>query len=190
MPKYTENLNLYEIDTVEDASKTFNFDTALNDNWDKLDESVTKIDDDVTALSGRVDTLEANKTITVTGAVKGSATLKKNTSELTIKTELGTSYGMSGLTAFFTACMPDWDSAVALDAKTTYTATEAGWVRWYRHENDKDYHLLVNEKICGCVRAAGSHDACGSAVLVPVTVGDTYRCTGKSQFEFYPLRGA
>lgn len=37
MPKNTENLNLYEVDPSTDGNMTFNIDTMMNDNWDKLD---------------------------------------------------------------------------------------------------------------------------------------------------------
>ncbi len=40
---YTPNLNLFKYDTAEDGKQVFSIDTALNDNWDILDERVSQI---------------------------------------------------------------------------------------------------------------------------------------------------
>lgn len=40
MADYTEKLNLYEIDKVNDVFSTFDIDTVLNENWQKIDENV------------------------------------------------------------------------------------------------------------------------------------------------------
>lgn len=40
MASYTTNLNLLKKDPVEDGADTFNIDTMLNDNWDKIDRAV------------------------------------------------------------------------------------------------------------------------------------------------------
>ena len=37
MASYTEYLGLYEKDTILDRNDTFNIDTMLNENWDRLD---------------------------------------------------------------------------------------------------------------------------------------------------------
>jgi hypothetical protein len=37
MSKQTKNLGLFEYDPTDDGAKTFNLETALNENWDKLD---------------------------------------------------------------------------------------------------------------------------------------------------------
>lgn len=39
MSKTTTNLGLFQYDPETDGSKTFNIDTALNKNWDKVDEA-------------------------------------------------------------------------------------------------------------------------------------------------------
>ena len=41
MPINTEILGLFKYDVVQDANSTFNITSALNDNWDKLDKSIT-----------------------------------------------------------------------------------------------------------------------------------------------------
>lgn len=40
MPSYTKNLELLKKDPVEDGSDTFNIETMLNENWDKIDKAV------------------------------------------------------------------------------------------------------------------------------------------------------
>ncbi len=42
MSKYTTNLNLFEFEST-DGSSTFNIDTCLNDNWDKIDNAVSAL---------------------------------------------------------------------------------------------------------------------------------------------------
>lgn len=37
MGNYTGNLKLYKADPVTDGNDTFNIDTMLNENWDKID---------------------------------------------------------------------------------------------------------------------------------------------------------
>lgn len=45
MGSNTNNLNLYKANPVEDANDTFNIETMLNDNWDKVDDAVgNKVD--------------------------------------------------------------------------------------------------------------------------------------------------
>ena len=40
MASYTNHLKLLKKDPVADGADTFNIDTMLNDNWDKVDEAV------------------------------------------------------------------------------------------------------------------------------------------------------
>lgn len=42
MPSYTKNLELLKKDPVEDGSDTFNIETMLNENWDKIDRQVLR----------------------------------------------------------------------------------------------------------------------------------------------------
>lgn len=43
MGEYTKSLQLYKADVVENANDTFNIETMLNDNWDKIDEKLEKL---------------------------------------------------------------------------------------------------------------------------------------------------
>ncbi len=47
MAEYTPNLNLFKKDPVADKDTTFNIQTMLNDNWDKLDSAVKAALDDI-----------------------------------------------------------------------------------------------------------------------------------------------
>lgn len=88
----------------------------------------------------------------------------------------------------FTAMMPDWNKREARSANVTYTATVPGWVQWECNEQDTTQNLYINNVVVARVRSEGAHDKCGTGALVPVTIGDTYRCT-KATMAFYPMRG-
>ena len=42
MASYTEHLNLLKKKPATDGADTFNIETMLNENWDKIDEAVAK----------------------------------------------------------------------------------------------------------------------------------------------------
>ena len=42
MSEQTDELKLFKYDGVDDADNTFNIDTGLNDNWEKIDEFAKK----------------------------------------------------------------------------------------------------------------------------------------------------
>lgn len=46
MTSYTKNLNLLMKDPVEDGADTFNIETMLNENWEKIDKGVGNLDYD------------------------------------------------------------------------------------------------------------------------------------------------
>ena len=52
MASYTENLNLLKKDPVVDGADTFNIETMLNENWDKIDAAKGEID---AALSNKAE---------------------------------------------------------------------------------------------------------------------------------------
>lgn len=43
MASYTPNLNLLKKSPVTDGNDTFNVDTMLNDNWDKIDDGISNV---------------------------------------------------------------------------------------------------------------------------------------------------
>lgn len=56
MASYTENLNLLKKDPVADGADTFNIETMLNENWDKIDKAKGEID---ASLSNKVNCLNS-----------------------------------------------------------------------------------------------------------------------------------
>lgn len=50
MASNTPNLNLLKKDPLTDGNETFNIQTMMNDNWDKIDTAVKKVQDDVASI--------------------------------------------------------------------------------------------------------------------------------------------
>ncbi len=55
MSKFTDFLNLFMWDSVEDSEEEFNIDKALNDNWKKID---TKVKTHVNSVNEEVNNFE------------------------------------------------------------------------------------------------------------------------------------
>jgi hypothetical protein len=75
MANYTQNLNLYKIDPLNDGNKTFNINAMLNDNWDKIDikhkEQETRINqntDKITVLKSIHKAIGTTNLIVTTNA--------------------------------------------------------------------------------------------------------------------------
>ena len=64
MASNTQNLNLYKADPVADANDTFNIDTLLNDNWDKIDQKAGEQENKLTALENEVQQPEYSRVLT------------------------------------------------------------------------------------------------------------------------------
>ncbi|MFB5674281.1 phage tail protein [Paenibacillus terreus] len=54
MASNTENLNLLKKDPLTDGNETFNIKTMLNDNWDKIDEAVGSLKDEIANLDPEI----------------------------------------------------------------------------------------------------------------------------------------
>ena len=73
MSKFTEFLNLFKWNPIEDSEEEFNIDKALNDNWDKIDNKLktyitdtdNKINDFETETTNSINTFkrEVNQTV-------------------------------------------------------------------------------------------------------------------------------
>ncbi|GAA0181421.1 hypothetical protein SH2C18_39570 [Clostridium sediminicola] len=70
MPSNTENLNLYKIDPSTDGNSTFNIETILNDNWDKIDNKFKEVEENIPS------------NITTTTILEGSYDLKSTASNI------------------------------------------------------------------------------------------------------------
>lgn len=53
MSSNTKNLGLYKVDPKVDGKKTFNIDTMLNENWDKIDEAVSNVSVPVQSVNNK-----------------------------------------------------------------------------------------------------------------------------------------
>lgn len=60
MASYTTNLNLLKKDPVADASDTFNIQTMMNDNWDKIDSAVTGKEGQLSAQAAKTAPVDAD----------------------------------------------------------------------------------------------------------------------------------
>ena len=85
MSKFTDFLNLFMWDSVEDSEEEFNIDKALNDNWKKID---TKVKTHVTSVNEEINNFkeETNQKIEniqalPTGGTKGQVLTKQSETE-------------------------------------------------------------------------------------------------------------
>lgn len=67
MASYTPNLNLYKKDPIADGNDFFNIKTMMNDNWDKIDDSVKAALDDI-------EDLQSEQVRIATGSYVGTGT--------------------------------------------------------------------------------------------------------------------
>lgn len=79
MASYTPNLNLLKKSPVTDGEDTFNVDTMLNENWDKIDEYLGKISKKTDEMYPSVK----NKTVSI---VQGSFNLNLSQNDEEVKT--------------------------------------------------------------------------------------------------------
>lgn len=85
MSKFTDFLNLFMWDSIEDSEEEFNIDKALNDNWKKID---TKVKTHVTSVNEEINNFkeETNQKIEniqalPTGGTKGQVLTKQSETE-------------------------------------------------------------------------------------------------------------
>lgn len=79
MSKFTEFLNLFKWDSVEDAEEEFDIDKSLNDNWDKID---TKLKEHISNINTNLSNLKKT--------TNDAISTKANTSDVYTKTETDT----------------------------------------------------------------------------------------------------
>ena len=85
MSKFTDFLNLFMWDSVEDSEEEFNIDKALNDNWKKIDTKVkthvNSVNEEVnnfkTEVNQKIDNIQALPT----GGAKGQVLTKQSETE-------------------------------------------------------------------------------------------------------------
>ena len=75
MSSYTKNLNLLKKDPVTDGSETFNIKTMMNDNWDKIDEKIGDISDNVKKIELQMANTYSELMVTTNPGVSVTASL-------------------------------------------------------------------------------------------------------------------
>ena len=93
----------------------------------------------------------------------------------------------------FAAMLPNLSSGRSYSGGKKYTAPANGWLRWVCNENDTTQDLYIGQTsgsmvTVARVRAEASHDACGTAALVPIKAGWYFK-SSKSTVYFYPIIG-
>lgn len=84
--------------------------------------------------------------------------------------------------------MPDYSAGVGLNSNVTYTAEKDGFVFW-QALNVTQGDFFVNGVLHGQAIGSANHWADCNSVMMPVSKGDTYKCTGANSFIFYPCKG-
>lgn len=114
MANHTQNLDLYEIDKVNDTFNTFDLDTVLNENWQKIDENVVNKNGTVPFVAEQIG---VDPTSTQGLTTKNYVDTKIHSSELTpnaINSGLVDSSGNANVLSFS-------GNVVTLASATTYT---------------------------------------------------------------------
>lgn len=75
MANYTTALDLYKIDPIADGNSTFNMETILNNNWDKIDTKYDELDNTVNQNSDKIN--QNTNITTVLGSDIGDKTKLK-----------------------------------------------------------------------------------------------------------------
>ena len=69
MASYTPNLNLLKKSPVTDGDDTFNVDTMLNENWDKIDSFASEVESYITESESKITDLTSKKVIISSGSI-------------------------------------------------------------------------------------------------------------------------
>lgn len=82
---------------------------------------------------------------------------------------------------------PNYSAGQDLAVSTTHTATKNGWVFWWC-QNTTQGQFYVNNMLMGDAIGWANKWADCNSLMVPVSTGDTYRCTGRTAFKFFPCK--
>lgn len=82
MSKFTDFLNLFMWDSIEDSEEEFNIDKALNDNWKKIDTKVkthvTSVNEEINNFKEEINQKIENIQALPTGGTKGQVLTKQS----------------------------------------------------------------------------------------------------------------
>lgn len=85
MSKFTDFLNLFMWDSIEDSEEEFNIDKALNDNWKKIDTKVkthvTSVNEEINNFKEKTNQKIENIQALPTGGTKGQVLTKQSETE-------------------------------------------------------------------------------------------------------------
>ena len=97
MSEYTENLNLFKYNTVDDAKLPFSIDTAMNANWDIIDTSIEGLQTQIDEIEAGQGGLTSNCVKKTGDTMSGNLTISKSGANLNI-TNTNTASNYSGIT--------------------------------------------------------------------------------------------
>ena len=136
MSSYTQNLNLLKKDPVADGADTFNIETMLNENWDKLDAAKGAID---AALANKVSINLGTISDTLNNAVlpgRWTVAVPSDAPGNPIQYPGGVLFGFLDVYAQSTWLMQVFSPAgTGEDAGYMYirkNISNTGWTDWYR----------------------------------------------------------
>ena len=75
MAKYTSHLGLYCKDPIDDGKDTFNIQTMLNDNWEKIDKTLRPLNEEMGLAKYVLDRLKDYIKLSEKGVANGVATI-------------------------------------------------------------------------------------------------------------------
>lgn len=114
MSKFTEFLNLFKWDSVEDAEEEFDIDKELNDNWDKID---TKLKEHISNINTNLSNLKKT--------TNDAISTKANSSDVYDKTEINEKMNAKANSSdVYTKTETDTKLKAKANTSDVYTKTE------------------------------------------------------------------
>ena len=123
MPNYTNNLNLFKYDIINDAKAAFSITNALNNNWDIIDEMCSPTYQGIVTLSSGTVSLQHQKVL-YKYEIPSSTTFTFSTNNLTLTSN--TAYTFELLLYMPTVYTLTFPSTVTWQDNTTPTMTSTG----------------------------------------------------------------
>lgn len=174
MSTTTSNLNLKKIDTTQDGSLTFNVDTFLGDNWDKIDAAVGKLANlNTQQKSNLVSAI--NEILSDVQNIDLSGFLLKNLGNL----------GSDAKAIIQNLFKYDYANPINKSDNTQYIAECNGLIYAYTATNGILLGTLIIEGHSYNYFLT-SAPAVGSGILAYVSKGQSYKGTGTSNILFIP----
>ena len=169
MSTTTPNLNLYKYDSSIDGELSFNIKRALNDNWDKLDNFSTELNNRITT---RINSIEQE--------------LAETTEEIqtTTDTKLNNMQRVIDSLSFF----PEY--AQSQNCFNGWISPSNGWLKCGARIDAYHSHVYIMGKAVHSGYPTWLGDWSGWVVesIVPIGFGQTVTMDGNATAIFYPVR--